>query len=69
MSISSERPVTAEQIHAALVALGAEPMADPEVRPEGPQEEDRLHLLGSLLAKTELEITAATRLTEEEEIE
>ncbi|ANP51720.1 hypothetical protein AVL59_20890 [Streptomyces griseochromogenes] len=69
MSISSESPVTAEQVHAALAALGAEPVADPEVRPEGPREEDRLHLLGSLLAKAELEITAATRLTEEEEIE
>ncbi|MEU7058245.1 hypothetical protein [Streptomyces sp. NPDC046197] len=68
MSNSSEGQVTAEQVHAALVALGAEPVADP-ARPEGPQEEDRLHLLGSLLAKTELEITAATRLTEEEEIE
>lgn len=61
--------MTAEQVHAALVALEAEPTADPEARPEGPQEEDRLHLLGSLLAKTELEITAATRLTEDEEIE
>ncbi len=69
VSTSSERPVSAEQIYAALAALAAEPVADPEKRPEGPQEEDRLHLLGSLLAKTELEITAATRLTEEEEIE
>ncbi|MGW0205724.1 hypothetical protein ACWDZ8_07795 [Streptomyces sp. NPDC003233] len=69
MSISSERPVSTEQIYAALAALAAEPVADQEKRPEGPQEEDRLHLLGSLLAKTELEITAATRLTEEGEIE
>lgn len=35
---------------------------DPELWPEGPQEEDRRRLLGVLLAKTELEITAATRL-------
>ncbi|WP_153542226.1 hypothetical protein [Streptomyces sp. RB17] len=69
MSISSERPVTAEQVNAALVALGVEPAAGPEARPEGPHEEHRLHLLGCLLAKTELEIAAATRLTEEEEIE
>ncbi|MBL1086572.1 hypothetical protein JK359_32220 [Streptomyces actinomycinicus] len=69
MSFRSEHPVSAEQISAALAALAAEPAADPEKRPEGPQEGDRLHLLGSLLAKTELEITAATRLTEEEEIE
>ncbi|MFI9809118.1 hypothetical protein ACIHEJ_33020 [Streptomyces sp. NPDC052301] len=69
MSTSSKRPVTAEQIHAALAALAAEPVADPQKRPAGPQEEDRLHLLGSLLAKTELEITAATRLTEEGEVE
>ncbi|MEU3859635.1 hypothetical protein AB0F03_20045 [Streptomyces sp. NPDC028722] len=61
--------MSAEQIYAALAALAAEPVADPEKRPQGPQEEDRLHLLGSLLAKAELEITAATRLTEEEEVE
>ncbi|MGW2650372.1 hypothetical protein ACWC2T_37105 [Streptomyces sp. NPDC001393] len=62
--------MNAEQIYAALAALAAEPEAAPERRPEGPREEDRLHLLGSLLAKVELEITAATRLTtEEEEIE
>ncbi|MFB8177205.1 hypothetical protein ACFC8N_14280 [Streptomyces sp. NPDC055966] len=69
MSIRNGRPASTEQIHAALAALGAEPPADTEKRPEGPQEDDRLRLLGSLLAKTELEITAATRLTEEEEIE
>lgn len=69
MSTSNEHPVSAEQIYAALAALSAEPVVDPEKRPQGPQEKDRLHLLGSLLAKTELEITAATRLTEEEEVE
>ncbi|MEU6670416.1 hypothetical protein [Streptomyces sp. NPDC046727] len=69
MSITSERPVSAQQIYAALAALSAEPAAHPEKRPEGPQEEDRLQLLGSLLAKTELEITAATRLSEEDEVE
>ncbi|MEU6371085.1 hypothetical protein ABZ876_36670 [Streptomyces sp. NPDC046931] len=69
MSIGSEHPVSAEQIHAALAALAAEPAAGAKKRPEGPQEADRLHLLGSLLAKTELEITAATRLTEEGEME
>ncbi|MER5753603.1 hypothetical protein [Streptomyces sp. NPDC002088] len=69
MSIRSERPVSAEQIHAALVALGAEPVADPEARAEKPQETDRLRLLGKLLAKAELEITTATRLSEEGEIE
>ncbi|MGW9031554.1 hypothetical protein ACWGQ5_47585 [Streptomyces sp. NPDC055722] len=69
MSISSERPVTAEQVYAALAALGAEPAVDTKVRPEGPREVDRLHLLGSLLAKTELEITVATRLAGEEGIE
>lgn len=68
MSIRSDRPVSTEQIHAALAALAAEPEPD-QKRPEGPQEKERLRLLGSLLAKTELEITAATRLTEEEEIE
>ncbi|MFH9089220.1 hypothetical protein [Streptomyces sp. NPDC017673] len=69
MSIRSDRPVSTEQIHAALAALAAEPEPDPKKRPEGPREKERLQLLGSLLAKTELEITAATRLTEEEEIE
>ncbi|MEV5085186.1 hypothetical protein AB0K74_42775 [Streptomyces sp. NPDC056159] len=61
--------MSAEQINAALVALGAEPVAGPEGRLEGPQEADRLRLLGNLLAKAELEITAATRLSEEGEIE
>ncbi|MGW1617214.1 hypothetical protein ACWCQZ_49430 [Streptomyces sp. NPDC002285] len=69
MSISSEHPVSADQVHRALVALGAEPVTYPVLRPEGPQEEDRLHLLGSLLATTELEITASTRLAEAEELE
>ncbi|MFF1708332.1 hypothetical protein ACFVXW_09725 [Streptomyces sp. NPDC058251] len=66
MSISSERPVSVEQIYRALVALEAEPLFDPEVRPEGPQEEDRLRLVGALLAKTELELTASTRLADEQ---
>ncbi|MCC5474551.1 hypothetical protein ACFV2N_31080 [Streptomyces sp. NPDC059680] len=61
--------MSAEQIYAALVALGAEPVAGPEARPEEPQQADRLRLLGHLLAKTESEITTATRLTEEGEIE
>ncbi|MEU9440792.1 hypothetical protein AB0D42_07660 [Streptomyces sp. NPDC048304] len=69
MSMSSEHPVSAEQIRAALAALAAEPAAEPERRPETAQENDRLQLLGRLLAKTELEITAATRLTEDGEIE
>ncbi|MEU7363160.1 MULTISPECIES: hypothetical protein [Streptomyces] len=69
MSIRSDRPVSTEQIHAALAALAAESESDPKKRPERPREEERLQLLGSLLAKTELEITAATRLTEEGEIE
>ncbi|MFI2765305.1 hypothetical protein ACH5A3_41870 [Streptomyces echinatus] len=69
MSIRSERPASAEQIHAALAALAAEPAAEPGKRPEGGGEADRLRLLGRLLAKTEFEITAATRLSEEEEVE
>ncbi|MGW2491439.1 hypothetical protein ACWCV9_30055 [Streptomyces sp. NPDC001606] len=69
MTIKSEHPASAEQIHAALVALGAEPATDPKARPEGAQQSDRLRLLGNLLAKTEAEITTATRLTEEGEIE
>lgn len=64
VSISSQHPVSADQIYRALVALGAEPLFDPELRPEGPQEEDRLRLLGALLAKTELELTASTRLAD-----
>ncbi|MFF3788015.1 hypothetical protein [Streptomyces sp. NPDC001933] len=67
MSISSEYPVSADQIDRALVALGAEPLFDPEMRPEGPQDEDRRRLLGALLAKVELEITAATRLGSDED--
>jgi hypothetical protein len=56
--------VSAEQVYAALVALEAEPVLDPEFWPEGPQAEDRLRLLGVLLAKTELEVTAATGMGE-----
>ncbi|WP_326763398.1 hypothetical protein OG978_01200 [Streptomyces sp. NBC_01591] len=67
VSISSEHPVSADQIYRALVALGAEPLFDPEMRPEGPQDEDRRRLLGALLAKVELEITAATRLGNDED--
>jgi hypothetical protein len=66
VSISSEHPVSAEQVYAALVALGAEPVLDPELWPEGPQEDDRLRLLGALLARTELEITASTRPADEQ---
>ncbi|MFE5092349.1 hypothetical protein ACFRCI_18680 [Streptomyces sp. NPDC056638] len=60
MGISSEHPVSAEQIYSALVALGAEPVLDPDLWPSGPQAEDRLRLMGALLATVELEITAAT---------
>ncbi|MEU2134971.1 hypothetical protein [Streptomyces sp. NPDC018352] len=66
MSISSDYPVSADQIYRALMALRAEPLFDPEVRPEGPQEEDRLRLLGALLAKAELELTASTRMADEQ---
>ncbi|MFE2710318.1 hypothetical protein ACFXI6_55495 [Streptomyces mirabilis] len=62
MTIRSDHSASVDQIYRALVALGAEPVLDPELRPEGPQEEDRLRMLGALLAKAELEITAATRL-------
>lgn len=67
--MKSEHPVSAEQVRAALAALGAEPVVDPQVRSEGPGEADRLRLLGCLLATAEWEITAATRLSEEGEIE
>jgi hypothetical protein len=65
MGISSERPVSAEQVFSALVALRAEPVMDPEVRPAGPQPEDRLRLLGALLATVESEVTAAVPIEEE----
>ncbi|MEU0108345.1 hypothetical protein ABZ313_23705 [Streptomyces sp. NPDC006251] len=67
MSIRSEHPASADQVYAALVALGAEPVLDPELWPRGPQEEDCRRLLGVLLAKVELEITAATRLESDED--
>ncbi|MCX5215718.1 hypothetical protein OG689_41925 [Kitasatospora sp. NBC_00240] len=67
MSISSEHPVGADQIYAALVAMGSELVLDPELWPEGPQEDDRRRLLGVLLAQVELEITAATRLGSDHE--
>ncbi|MEV7927133.1 hypothetical protein ACIPLC_37655 [Kitasatospora sp. NPDC086801] len=62
MSVESEFPVSAEQVYAALVALGDEPVLDPELWPQGPEEGNRRRLLGVLLARVELEVTAATRL-------
>lgn len=62
MSVESEFPVSAEQVYAALVALGDQPVLDPELWPQGPEEGNRRRLLGVLLARVELEVTAATRL-------
>src|SRR4051794_16982426 len=61
MAIESENPLTAEQVMAALAAVQAAPVADPELRPAGPTEEDLPELLGSLLAKIELEIASHVR--------
>ncbi|MET8816418.1 hypothetical protein ABZW47_31010 [Streptomyces sp. NPDC004549] len=60
MSIRSVNPVGPEAVYRALVALGAAPVLDPQLWPDGPQDEDRARLLGCLLAKTELELAAAT---------
>ncbi|WP_158714262.1 hypothetical protein [Kitasatospora aureofaciens] len=49
-------------MYAALVALRREPILDPELWPDGPQQDDLRRLLGVLLAVVELEITATTRL-------
>jgi hypothetical protein len=62
VSISSEHPVSSEQVYAALAALRAAPVLDPERRPEGPTAQDKLPLLGGLLAVVDLEFTAATRV-------
>jgi hypothetical protein len=59
-SFESDHPVSADQVLQALVALGAEPVVDPELRPAGPRPEDLPELLGALLATLELEI--ATRI-------
>ncbi|MEU6479427.1 hypothetical protein ABZ858_21540 [Streptomyces sp. NPDC047017] len=71
MSITGKHSASVGQISAALAALAGEPAADRDGGrgPDGPREEDRLRLLGRLLARTELLITAATRLTEEGEVE
>ncbi|WP_439681692.1 hypothetical protein [Embleya sp. MST-111070] len=67
MSISSEHPVGVEQVYRAMVALGVEPLFEPDVRPEGPRDEDRRRLLGALLAKVELETTTAMRPANEQD--
>ncbi len=54
-----------DQVYSALVAMRAAPVMDPESRPDGPRPDDRLRLLGALLAAVELEITAATRTDDE----
>ncbi|GAA2639391.1 hypothetical protein GCM10010425_49310 [Streptomyces spororaveus] len=54
-------PVGPDAIYRALAALGAAPVMDPELWPNGPQDDDRARLLGCLLAKTELELAATTR--------
>ncbi|WP_439945664.1 hypothetical protein [Streptomyces sp. BBFR109] len=70
MSNAGKHPVSADQISAALAALAAEPAAEPGGGlDDGPREEERLRLLGALLARTELLITAATRLSAEGEVE
>ncbi|MFI2641812.1 hypothetical protein [Streptomyces sp. NPDC018610] len=69
MSTTGKHPVSADQVRAALAALAAEPATDADTGPEEQREGERLRLLGSLLARTELLITAATRLTEEDEVE
>ncbi|GAA0442813.1 hypothetical protein ACFQ2B_35735 [Streptomyces stramineus] len=55
-----------EGIYAALAALGAEPVLDPELWPDRPQNEDGVRPLGNLLAETELKLTTATRLGDQE---
>ncbi|MFD8707674.1 hypothetical protein ACFV1W_34675 [Kitasatospora sp. NPDC059648] len=62
MSIVSGDPVSSDQVYAALVALRREPILDPDLWPDGPQQDDLRRLLGVLLAVVELEITATTRL-------
>ncbi|MCG6494095.1 hypothetical protein [Kitasatospora sp. A2-31] len=57
----SEDPVSPDQVYAALVALRREPVLDPELWPDGPQQDDLRRLLGVLLAVVELEIAASTR--------
>ncbi|MGP3947480.1 hypothetical protein [Streptomyces sp. 7N604] len=52
--------MSADQALQAMVALGAEPVVDPELRPAGPRPEDLPELLGALLATVEVEI--ATRI-------
>lgn len=66
MAIESENPLTVEQVMAALVAMQAAAVADPELRPAGPTAEDLPELLGSLLAKVELEIASLVRPGEAE---
>ena len=67
MSISNDHPVSPGQVFAALVALGAAPVLDPELWPDGPQEGIRRQLLGALLASVELELTVATRDDDQEQ--
>jgi hypothetical protein len=66
---SNEYPASADQIYSALVALGTEPVLDPDLWPSGPMPEDRVRLLGALLAAVELEITASSTGSGDEQLE
>jgi hypothetical protein len=52
---SARRPSSARALYRALDELGAAPVPDPGLRPDGPKRTDSALLLGVLLAKTELD--------------
>lgn len=47
----------------ALVAVGAAPVADPDLRPDGPTADDLPEMLGTLAAVIEVEIASAVEVT------
>ncbi|MER5884595.1 hypothetical protein ABT160_12260 [Streptomyces sp. NPDC001941] len=57
---SAEQPVTADQVTAALAALGRAAVPHPRRRPDSRADGEVLDLLGALLAVTELEAACRT---------
>ncbi|WP_331718734.1 hypothetical protein [Streptomyces sp. NBC_00212] len=65
MGLHNTTPLTVDQLLRALAALGQPHIADPDVRPDGPTEQDLPGLLGALLGLVETESATLVNPLEE----